>query len=336
MAQSTSALNGILVVDKPGLTETYVPRAADSTVPEPKFLTSHDVVQWVRRSSRQRRIGHTGTLDPMASGVLVLCLGQSTRLVEYYQGHAKQYFAEITLGTATDTYDALGKVTETRPVPPLDHATVEAAVAQFRGELLQTPPVFSALKQGGESVHRKARRGESVELPPRRITVHELSLVNWIEPERVILRLRCSAGTYVRSLAYDLGQALGTVAHLSSLRREMAGAFSLTQAHQLAALEAIAEPDDWSRVLLPPGTGLGLPRLTLHDGEIIRRLGFGQKVAARWTDGDSDLPVEYTPSEAAPVAALDTAGRFCGVVHCIGRSDQGLPVWKAAKWLIDQ
>ncbi|MEZ4555277.1 MAG: tRNA pseudouridine(55) synthase TruB [Caldilineaceae bacterium] len=213
MGRHQSDINGILVVDKPGRTGAVV---------DPRALpTSHDVVQRVRRATGQRRIGHTGTLDPMADGVLVLCLGQATRLVEYYQGHDKVYRAGITLGTATDTLDALGQVTDEQPVPALDRAAVEAALARFRGAIDQVPPLFSALKRDGESLHRKARRGESVTLEARPVVIHELTLVDWMPPARLEIRLRCSAGTYVRSLARDLGTALGTVAHLDALRRRL-------------------------------------------------------------------------------------------------------------------
>lgn len=164
-------IEGLLVVDKPGLAVGESPAGID-------LPTSHDVVQRVRRWSGQRRIGHTGTLDPMASGVLVLCLGAATRLVEYYQGHDKEYLACIELGTVTDTYDACGQVVERRPVGRLEADGVEALLATFRGEIQQRPPIFSALKQGGESLHRKARRGEEIRVESRPVTVHRLELLS--------------------------------------------------------------------------------------------------------------------------------------------------------------
>ena len=157
-------LHGILLVDKPG--RPHPPAGADEPV-SAQLPTSHDIVQRVRRWSRQRRIGHTGTLDPMASGLLVLCLGVATRLAEYYQGHDKTYEACVTLGRATDTYDAVGRTVAQASVPPLTDADVENALAAFRGQIAQEPPVYSALKQGGESLHRKARRGETVIVAPR-------------------------------------------------------------------------------------------------------------------------------------------------------------------------
>ena len=210
--------HGLLVVDKPGPALPPSPIESSPLTGETnaeRLYTSHDIVQIVRRCSHQRRVGHTGTLDPMASGVLVLCLGTATRSVEYYQGHDKQYLAEVVLGRATDTYDAMGRDHRECTRAPLDSRPASRPYcSHFRGDILQRPPIYSALKQGGESLHRKARRGESVSIVARPITVHSLHLVDWIEPNRIQLRIRCSAGTYVRSLAHDIGQILGTGAFL--------------------------------------------------------------------------------------------------------------------------
>lgn len=320
-------MEGILVVDKPGLPAdvTRPTAATDFDLP-----TSHDVVQRVRRWSRQRRIGHTGTLDPMASGVLVLCLGMATRLVEYYQGHDKQYLADVRLGIATDSYDALGKVTDRQTPPALTVAVVEEALARFRGPILQKPPIFSALKQGGESLHRKARRGEEVQIDARPITIHDLNLVDWIQPDRLRLRIRCSAGTYVRSLAHDLGHALGTVAHLAYLRREAAGAFSLAQAHTLEEIAQAASAGELQSRLLPTHAGLDFPKLVLPP-ETVRRLGFGQKVVLPVSLLDPAFSREETIHLAQ---GFDGAGRFVGIIRNLGPSegpDDGC-VCKAEKW----
>ena len=316
------AMDGLLVIDKPGLAEDAVV-SADSRLP-----TSHDVVQRVRRWSRQRRIGHTGTLDPMASGVLVLCLGQATRLVEYYQGHDKVYTARVTLGTNTDTYDALGQVTETQPVGMLAADGVEAVLAGFRGEILQRPPVYSALKQGGESLHRKARRGEAVTVEARPATVHRLELLSIAEPNQLWLRVACSAGFYVRSLAYDIGAALGTGGHLSYLRREVAGSFSVDQAHTLAAVEDAARTGTLDSLLLAPGIGLDLPDVRL-DPESARRLGMGQRV---W------LPDFVFDPATGVVQALDDRGTLLGIVRVLEASTEssGGLLCKAEKWLASQ
>jgi tRNA pseudouridine55 synthase len=318
-----SHLHGLLVVDKPGLP----PGESATAMPPPRLPTSHDVVQWVRRWSQQRRIGHTGTLDPLASGVLVLCLGHATRLVEYYQGHAKRYYAEIQLGAATDTYDALGQITATAAVPPLNAQHIDTALHQFRGAVLQSPPVYSALKQGGESVHRKARRGEEVSLAPRPVTFYELELVAWQPPESVILRVHCSAGAYIRSLAHDLGRALGTHAHLHRLRRESAGVFTLAEAHSVSTIEAASAQGRFAELLLPPGAGLALPVVQL-DAVAIQRLGYGQKVVLA-----TNAAASATDEPAGRLAqAVDEENTFLGILQWVGQAASGGDLWKAEKW----
>lgn len=331
-----SHYHGLLIVDKPGLQHSFAtpvalgvaaePEAEGAPIlcaPTPRLHTSHDIVQLVRRWSGQRRIGHTGTLDPMASGVLVLCLGQATRLVEYYQGHDKQYYAEVTLGYATDTYDRMGAVSAQSTIPALNARDIEDALATFRGEILQTPPVYSALKQGGESLHHKARRGEVVTVEPRRITIHQLDLIAFTPPDQIILRIRCSAGAYIRSLAHDLGQALQTHAHLSCLRREAAGLFTLADAHPLATIEAAAQTESLENLLLPLGDGLPLPELLL-DTESVRRLGHGQLVAL-------SLPFIDTPPTL--VKGVTSDGILVGILQ--GQQQAGgnhTYLWKAEKW----
>jgi tRNA pseudouridine55 synthase len=304
-------LHGLLLVDKTGY---------DPQHPDARLWTSHDVVARVRRLSGQRRIGHTGTLDPMASGLMLLCLGQATRLVEYYQGHDKRYHAVVTLGAATDTYDAVGTIVKRAEVPPLDDQLIEAALAKFRGEILQTPPIYSALKQEGEALYAKARRGEEVEVAARPVTIHELTLLERTD-RSLTLDVLCSAGTYIRSLAHDLGIALGTVAHLSELRRSAAGHFTLADAHTLPEIEAAAETDKFAALLLPLGEGLGLPILTLDDATALR-MGQGQRVALeRACDPASELMLAQLPN-----------GGVLGVVRCLG-SREGQSLWKAEKWL---
>ncbi len=335
MPRRESHYHGLLVVDKPGLPQTAessILHATDLGETAPRLHTSHDIVQLVRRWSGQRRIGHTGTLDPMASGVLVLCLGQATRLVEYYQGHRKQYYAEITLGAATDTYDRMGAITDEGPVPPLTVTDIEQALAAFRGDIWQTPPAYSALKQDGESVHNKARRGETVVLAPRPLTIYQLDLVAFTPPNHLALRVQCSAGTYIRSLAYDLGHALQTHGHLSLLRREMAGDFALDQAYTLDQIEGIAQAGDFARLLLPLGHGLDMPALSL-DSAAVTRLGYGQAVP---------LPSPALSSPPTLVRGVTADGTLAGILQCLGKaqpSEQahqpaGTPyyLWKAEKW----
>ncbi|MFW5942793.1 MAG: tRNA pseudouridine(55) synthase TruB, partial [Chloroflexota bacterium] len=193
-------------------------------VDKPLHLTSHDVVARVRRLCDTRRVGHAGTLDPLASGVLVLAVGRATRLLEYVVGQPKEYQARVRLGQETNTYDGEGEITAQRPVP-VTRADVEQALQQFRGDIAQIPPMYSALKKGGKRLYELARQGKEVEREARRVTIYDLEILTWDRPVLTV-RVRCSTGTYIRSLAHDLGQALGTGAYLSGLRRTAIGAFS--------------------------------------------------------------------------------------------------------------
>lgn len=237
-------MNGLLLVDKPS------------------GITSHDVVARVRRVARMRRVGHAGTLDPLATGLLVLALGSATRTLEYLTAHDKGYDATLRLGQSTDSYDADGRVTATHEGPLPDRATVEAALNDFRGAIRQRPPIFSALKQGGEALHVKARRGESVEIPLRPVTVYDTHITTW-EPPLVGLHVHCSKGTYIRSLAHDVGAALGVGAHLAALRRTHSGHFRVADAVPLAAIEQM-DPPLLLAHLLRVGAGLeSLPALSI-------------------------------------------------------------------------
>jgi tRNA pseudouridine55 synthase len=243
-------LHGILVIDKPA------------------GPTSHDVVARVRRAAQTRKIGHAGTLDPLATGVLVLAVGRATRTIEYLTEHDKRYEATVFLGQATDTYDAEGQLTRSHEGPLPRRQEVEAILGQFRGAILQRPPVFSAIKQGGEALYRKARRGETVEVAARPVTIYNLALVEW-DPPCLTLDVHCSKGTYIRSLAHDMGEALGVGAYLAALRRTASGPFTATQAEPLESIVS-ASPGQIRSLLLPVGAGLEhLPRLELTPAEVM-------------------------------------------------------------------
>lgn len=214
------SLNGLLVIDKPSR------------------ITSHDVVQRVRRALHVKQVGHTGTLDPMATGVLVICVGVATRVSEYLLGHDKAYRATIRLGIETDTYDATGEVVSTQPVN-VEREALEAALAQFVGATQQTPPMHSAIKRDGQKLYELARAGIEVERESRAVIMHTIDLIDYQSPD-VTIDVRSSAGTYIRSLAHDLGAVLGTGAHLIALRRTVVGPFGLDQAIGLAEFEAAA------------------------------------------------------------------------------------------------
>lgn len=232
---------------------------------KPEGLTSHTAVQRVRRSLGISRAGHAGTLDPLATGVLLVGLGRATRLLEYLVGHDKEYRARIRLGERRDTLDRQGRLLETRPVPVLAPGAIEEALRRFRGTIVQVPPAYSAVKVQGVPLHRRARRGEEVEPPPRMVEIRELELVGIEEPD-LLLRIACSSGTYVRSLARDLGEALGTAATLCELTRTRSGPFGLGEARSLEAVQA-AGPGAWPWVLPAARMVEGLSACTISTEE---------------------------------------------------------------------
>lgn len=210
MAEASN-VSGVLVLDKP------------------TGLSSAAALDRCRRILGVKRGGHAGTLDPMATGVLVLCMGEATKIAPHLLIDDKRYLATARLGVATDTWDATGEVLEQADVPALSEDTVRAALAKFVGRIEQRPPAFSAIKRDGKPLYRLARRGETVEAPLRSVVIRGMELVSWSPPD-VTFRVDCGKGTYVRSLAVDLGRRLGTVAHLSALRRERSGPFGLDRA----------------------------------------------------------------------------------------------------------
>ncbi|MBI2919265.1 MAG: tRNA pseudouridine(55) synthase TruB [Chloroflexi bacterium] len=232
---------------------------------KPPGLTSFQVVHRVRRISGQRRVGHGGTLDPAAEGVLPVALGQATRAVEYLHLLDKAYRAEVLLGVSTDTYDAQGQATGGGPVTA-SRKEVEAALAGFRGGVWQRPPPYSALKMGGQPLYARVRAGEEVTPPLRKVCFHRLELAAW-QPPVITLDIECSAGTYIRSLAHDLGQALGCGAHLLRLRRLRSGPFVAGEAVPLDMVEQ-SFADEWWRWLYPLDVVmLGWPAAVLGPGK---------------------------------------------------------------------
>jgi len=237
-------------------------------IDKPSAMTSYGVVAVVKRLSGDRRVGHAGTLDPAATGVLPVCLGQATRVVEYLASASKTYRADIELGVATDTYDASGQVTFRGDPSSIDLDALRSSLVPFRGAIRQTPPMFSALKQGGQPLYKLARAGVTVERRSRAVTVHRLDLASW-RPPVVTLEIECSKGTYIRSLAHDLGQALGCGAHLKSLVRTRCGIFDINDAVSLLKLEEAFRLGDWQRYLYPVDSVLrDLPALVITDAAI--------------------------------------------------------------------
>jgi tRNA pseudouridine55 synthase len=219
--QQPKEMEGVLLVDKP------------------KGLTSHDVVYHLRRKLQMKKIGHAGTLDPMATGVLVMLIGKATRISQYLMSVDKVYEGEATLGVVTDSQDAEGEVMETRPVPELTEAQVREVMKTFLGDQYQTPPMHSAIKIGGVPLYKMARKGEEVEREPRFIRVAAFDLLSFALP-KLTFDLHCTKGTYVRTIAYDLGNKLGCGAHLSALRRTGSGQFKIAQCLPLDEIEQLS------------------------------------------------------------------------------------------------
>ncbi len=221
------------------------------TINKATGMTSHDVVAKVRKLLKQRRVGHAGTLDPAASGVLPICVGQGTRVAEYLSESGKAYRAEILFGVVTDTYDAEGLVTRTSDPSGLSLPQIEDALAHFLGPQMQLPPRYSAIKLQGQPAYKRVRAGEEVILEPRPIEFFQLRILAWNSP-RLTIEIECSKGTYIRSLAYDLGEHLACGAHLAALVRTRSGPFALAESITLEQLAEAVEQGNVQAVLCAP------------------------------------------------------------------------------------
>lgn len=282
-------MDGVLIIDKPA------------------GMTSHDVVAIVRRTIGERRVGHTGTLDPFATGVLVVLVGRATRLAQFLSGAEKEYEAVIRLGYATDTGDATGKrrttdfTTEAQRPTEIHKEEIETALASLRGEIEQTPPMYSAKKIAGEKLYQLARRGEEVERKAVRVTVSQFEALpgestvlktNDDATSDLAVRVVCSAGTYVRTLAESVGERLGVGAHLSELRRTRAGQFKIADAITLDRLNDVARSGAVEQVLLSPDAALAhLPFLNLDadDAQRVRQgidIPIDDAAGPPWSDGE--------------------------------------------------
>jgi tRNA pseudouridine55 synthase len=298
-------MDGILVVNKP------------------QGWTSHDVVGHIRRLTHQKRVGHAGTLDPMATGVLLVCLGRATRVAEYLMDSDKTYRAVVRLGVETDTFDADGQVVVAHPVN-VDESDLRAALARFVGAIDQVPPMYSALKRDGKPLYRLARQGIEVERKPRRITIYDITLRAWQSPDATI-DVHCSSGTYIRSLAHDIGVVLGCGAHLAALTRLASGSFRVEEAVTLEDLEGPGPTEGWRdlRGLLHPlDTALqDLPILTL-DADQARRIVLGQAIPLSEVETSASL-------------SLCRAHDASGALLAIMAFDAAAQVWRPKKMLAD-
>jgi tRNA pseudouridine55 synthase len=256
-----------------------LPLSGILNVDKPPGMTSHDVVDVVRRVAGQRKVGHAGTLDPMATGVLLVCLGQATRVAEYLMAGRKRYRATIVLGATTDTYDAEGVIVSNGGRTAFGCHELERALAAFVGQIDQVPPIYSAIKRQGQSAYKLARSGREVELEPRRVEIDEIVVLDWTPPSLVI-EVACSSGTYIRSLAHDLGVRLGSGAYLDALVRLRSGHFSLEDAAGLERIEEAFEHGQEEAYLLPIDEALlSWPALVLSADQA-HRLVQGQAIQA--------------------------------------------------------
>jgi tRNA pseudouridine55 synthase len=284
-------MEGILNVDKPG------------------GMTSHDVVARVRRLTGARRVGHAGTLDPLATGVLVCCVGQATRLAEYLSASDKVYRAVARFGLVTDTYDIEGAVV----AEVLDFETpveeIRAALTGFVGDILQAPPAYSAIKLDGVPAYRRARRGEEVRPLARPVSVHSIELISW-SPPYLSLEIACGPGTYVRSLVHDLGAVLGCGAALASLRRTRSGRFRVEDASTLEQLAAAAGAGKLEPVLLPATSALGGLVEVVVDAHAADRLRAGMVIPVAASPSTS---VGYAVTATGDLVAILALDELCGV-----------------------
>jgi len=271
---------------------------------KPSGPTSHDCVARARRALQTRRVGHAGTLDPLASGVLVLGLGNGTRILEYLQGLPKVYRARLLFGIETDSQDVTGATVREADASAVTEAELRGALAGFQGEILQVPPMVSALKVGGKKLYELARRGETIDRAPRPVTVYDMELLGFTPGPRAEaeIRLRCSAGTYVRTLCHDLGQKLGPGGAMSALEREAVGPFVLAQALGLEELDTRGR-----EALLAPAEALAhLPSLIVGEKEA-RALAQGQFIPA--PDDAPDGPIRVLGDDGALLAMARVRGR---------------------------
>ncbi len=270
-------------------------------IDKPSRMTTMDVVRRIKRASGQKRVGHGGTLDPIATGVVPVCIGQATRTMEYLIEGTKEYRCRITLGVETDTYDSEGEVTATGDASAITRREIEEALTSFSGTVYQVPPMFSALKQQGKRLYDLARAGVEVEREPRKVKVHRIDVLEWAPPD-VTVGVTCGRGFYMRSLAHDLGESLGCGGHVTELVRLRSGPFEISEAISLAEAEQRMLEGTWEELLHPADSvvlheraavvGAGVEEMIRHGRPLPPGLRFpssGQNELCRVYSVDGDF-----------------------------------------------
>ena len=287
---------------------------------KPIDCTSFDMVKRIRRLSGEKKVGHGGTLDPLASGVLPICLGRATRVSEFLADSSKSYRAVMKFGAATDTYDAEGTITEEHDASHLTLEKVEESLGPFRGIILQEPPMYSALKHEGKRLYELAREGITIERPKRETAVHKLQILNW-DPPYATIYVDCGRGTYVRSLAHDIGQDLGVGAHLTELVRLRTGPFDISESVTPEAFEEAVEAGTWQDLLFPMDFALSNMPAAILDKRAERATTNGQPIPVSYLDYDkistaaAQLSSAYRePGELILCRAYSQEGRFLAVI----------------------
>ncbi len=284
-------VNGILNVNKPG------------------DCTSFSIVARIRRLTGEKRVGHAGTLDPAATGVLPVCLGQATRITEYLHSFTKQYLADIELGVSTDTYDGMGRVTSCRDASSIDLSSVQNALESFQGTIDQVPPAYSAIKINGRQAYSLTREGIKISLKPRQVRIERLELLSF-EPPFLKLNILCSKGTYIRSLAHDLGESLGCGAYLKNLTRTAYGPFAIGNSQSPEEIRSAVENGNLQPLLYPVDYPLsGWPKLVLDEKTAQAALQ-GTDIAG---EGPSNIPL---------CRAYEPEGKFIAIMKF--RPESGL------------
>lgn len=274
-------------------------------------MTSFDVVRKVRKLAGTRKVGHTGTLDPDATGVLAIALGRCTKLSRFLTFDEKRYAFSMRFGFSTDTDDDSGEVLREASWEHIEESDLEKILAGFQGEIEQVPPIYSAIKVDGKRAHAMARAGEDFELDARKVMIYDLKVTDW-SPPLASLEVRCGSGTYVRSLARDIGRALGSEAHTTAIRRTSVGPFSLADA---VTLEELSTENFWSRVLSPLQMVQSLPRVEVDD-EAQQKIVYGQPV-----EGEGDWEVGES------VAAHDGKGNLVAILERKEREEDAARLW---------